>query len=148
MFRVTIISFQGNSITHFIYKLPYNFNRASLLLNFEFQMLFRCCLSCYNHNYAETNFVFIIFVSMRRPRSISIIVIYFPFTASFSLLLIIKFHFSKRTCFLQIFQNICYDFWMITQMKKANNFQIAKVQPRGVAQLSLDFFLISSWCCL
>ena len=31
---------------------------------------------------------------------------------------------------------------MITWMKKANNFQIPKVQPRGVAQLFLDFLEI------
>ena len=42
---------------------------------------------------------------------------------------------------------------MITWMKKAHNFQIAKVQPQGVAQHLLDFLLISAWrslqkCCL
>ena len=35
---------------------------------------------------------------------------------------------------LLIFQNMFYYFWMITWMKKVNNFQIAKVQPQGVAQ--------------
>ena len=30
---------------------------------------------------------------------------------------------------LLIFQNMSYYFWMITQMKNVNNFQIAKVQP-------------------
>ena len=29
---------------------------------------------------------------------------------------------------------------MTTRMKKANNFQIAKVQPQGVVQPLLDFF--------
>ena len=32
--------------------------------------------------------------------------------------------------------------------EKANKFQIAKVQPQGVAYILLIFFLISAWCCL
>ena len=35
--------------------------------------------------------------------------------------------------FLQMFQNISYYFWMITWMKKANNFLIVKVQPQDVS---------------
>ena len=34
---------------------------------------------------------------------------------------------NRRNCFLYIFQDISYYFWMITWMKKANNFQIPKV---------------------
>ena len=34
---------------------------------------------------------------------------------------------------LLIFQNTSYHFQMITWMKNVNNFQIAKVQPQGVA---------------
>ena len=34
---------------------------------------------------------------------------------------------------LLIFQNTSYYFWMIMWMKDLNNFQIAKVQPLGVA---------------
>ena len=33
---------------------------------------------------------------------------------------------------LLTFKNIYY-FWMITWMKNVNNFQLAKVQPQGVA---------------
>ena len=33
-------------------------------------------------------------------------------------------------------------------MKRPNNFQIAKVQPRGIAQLLLDFMPVSAWRCL
>ena len=39
-------------------------------------------------------------------------------------------------------------FWRITSMKKVDNFQIAKVQPHGIAQLLLDFLPISAWRCL
>ena len=42
-----------------------------------------------------------------------------------------------------------YYFWMITWMKKGNNFQIAKVQPQSVAQFFnhlLNFLPVSVWC--
>ena len=41
--------------------------------------------------------------------------------------------FKQMHLFLYIFYNISYYFLMITWMKKANNFQIAKIQPQGVA---------------
>ena len=44
---------------------------------------------------------------------------------------------NRRNCFLYIFQNISYYFWMITWMKKANNFQIPKVLLDCFAQLLL-----------
>ena len=34
---------------------------------------------------------------------------------------------------LLIFENMSYYFWMTTWMKNVNSFQIAKVQPQGVA---------------
>ena len=34
---------------------------------------------------------------------------------------------------------------MVTRMKKANNFQIAKVQPQGVDYILLGFSTISTW---
>ena len=34
---------------------------------------------------------------------------------------------------LLTFKNTFYYFWMITLIKNMNNFQIAKVQPQGVA---------------
>ena len=34
---------------------------------------------------------------------------------------------------LLIFQKITYYFWMIMWMKNVNNFQVAKVEPEGVA---------------
>ena len=46
---------------------------------------------------------------------------------------------NSRTCFLYISQNVSYYFWMIAWMKKANNFQKAKVQSQDFAYLLLDF---------
>ena len=43
---------------------------------------------------------------------------------------------------------IFYYFSMITLMKNVNNFQVAKVQPWGVAQHLLDFLPISVYRCL
>ena len=34
---------------------------------------------------------------------------------------------------LLIFQDMSYYYWMITRMRNVNNFQMAKVQPQGVA---------------
>ena len=49
--------------------------------------------------------------------------------------------------FLHIFCNMPYYFWMIPCIKKANNFEITKVQSQGVgvAYLLYDFFPISAW---
>ena len=62
----------------------------------------------------------------------------------FNLIFIVIDHITsfKQTHFLSlyIFQNFSYYFMIITRMKKANNFQITKVQPQGVAQLLLVFF--------
>ena len=49
---------------------------------------------------------------------------------------------------LVIFQNVFYYFWMKTWMKNENNFQIAKVQPHGIAYHLLDFLPISVCRCL
>ena len=64
---------------------------------------------------------------------ICVFVIYFSFSASFSLVLIIQRHWNRRTCFLYIFKRIYYYFWMIKEMKKANILQISRVQSQGVA---------------
>ena len=60
----------------------------------------------------------------------------------FSLIFFAINHISsfKFTCFLHIFQNTSYYLWMITWMKKPNNFLIAKVQPQHVVQLLVNFF--------
>ena len=47
--------------------------------------------------------------------------------------------------FFRICSIISYHFWMITWMKRVNNFQIAKVEPQGAASLLLDFWPISTW---
>ena len=60
----------------------------------------------------------------------------------FSLISIVINHIrasNRHTNFLSIFQIIFYFFWMIMRMKKVNNFQIAKVQPRHVAQFCFIF---------
>ena len=73
-------------------------------------------------------------LSMSRPRSIYVLSISSVFHFQpHSLPLIIVSHENRCNCFLHMFQNISYYFWMITWMKKANNFLIAKVQPQGVA---------------
>ena len=41
--------------------------------------------------------------------------------------------------FNYIFWNISYYFWILTWMRKANKFRIAKVQPSGFAKILVDF---------
>ena len=58
-------------------------------------------LNTYNHHYAETYFIFSIFMVMSRPRSIYVVSMLsiFLFSASFSLSLIIKSHLNRSTFF-------------------------------------------------
>ena len=85
----------------------------------------RCSLK-HNHDSTDTHLIFSIFVFMSKPTSdcfiLSFIFIVVNFITSF----------KRRTCCFYIFKNIYY-FWVITWMKKANNFQTAKVQVQGVA---------------
>ena len=37
--------------------------------------------------------------------------------------------------------NMFHYFWMITWIKNANNFQIVKIQPHGVASICLAFLI-------
>ena len=69
----------------------------------------------------------------------------------FSLIFIVINHitsFKQTSLFFVYFLKYLQLFWIITWMKNANNFQIVKVQPQGVAQLLLDFLSISVWRCL
>ena len=100
----------------------------------ELQMLLRCC------------FIHITIIIMRHISHIvylcpcltlGLFVSYlcdiFFISASFSLPFIIYPYLNRCTCFLYIFNNISYHFWMITKMNKRNSFPIGKVQPRGFA---------------
>ena len=49
---------------------------------------------------------------------------------------------TDTLAFLLTFENMSYYFWMITWTKNLNNFQIAKVQPQGVAEHLLNFLSI------
>ena len=72
---------------------------------------------------------------MSRPRSMYVVSMrsIFHFQPRFSLSLIRLPRLNRLTCFLYIFKNVFYNFWMIMWMKKANNLQIAKIQPQGTA---------------
>ena len=49
--------------------------------------------------------------------------------------------------FLLIFYSMPWYYWLITWMKNANNLQMLKVHPQGVAKHLLDLLPISAWCC-
>ena len=91
-------------------------------------------LNTYKHHHAEKLFMFTIFVPMSRPRSI----IFMSYLRNLILIFIFIFIVIDRIntdtiVLLLISQNISYYCWMITRIKNVNNFQIAKVQPQGVA---------------
>ena len=57
--------------------------------------------------------------------------------------------FKQTHLFLFIFLEYLPLFWMITWMKKVNNFPILKAQPQGVAtKLLLNILQILTWSCL
>ena len=58
------------------------------------------------------------------------------------------YHAFRHTCSFAYVLKYVILFWMIKWMMDMNNFQIAKVQPQGVAWQLLDFLPVSAWCCL
>ena len=125
-----------------------SFNSACVVFNFFMNLVLNVAqvlLNTYKHHHTDTFLMLSIFVSMSRPRTIYVV----------SARSIFYFHFNYNQnpiktspCFLYVFKNMPYQFWMVTWMKKANDFQITKVQPQGVAQLLHDFLPISVWFCL
>ena len=89
------------------YKFFYElfFYSAPVLLNFFMNWVSDVGLALFNayNHHAEVNFVFsiIVYLYVSRPRSITchIYAIYFSFSASFSLSLIIQPHVNRHTCF-------------------------------------------------
>ena len=67
--------------------------------------------------------------------------LFFIFTLIF---IIINHIISRHTCFLHILQIILNQFWIKKWRKEVNDFEIAKVQPQSVIQLSLHYLLISA----
>ena len=102
-------------------------------------MLLRCCLIYITIVILRHTLYLSLLVSMSRPNSVHVL--------SFRYIFHFQPHFHchytsslKQThLFLYIFQNISYYFWITTWMKMAHNFQKAKVQPQGAAQLLLNF---------
>ena len=107
------------------------------------QMLLIAC----KHHHTEILFIYSIFVSMTRAKSLMsyLCILFFIFT--FIFLIFSHIISLKQTHFFCPFfyNNMSYYFWMITWIKKPSNFPIAKVQPQGVSQPLLDFLPISTW---
>ena len=86
-------------------------------------------------HHTETLFMFTIFVSMFRSMSISVVFMQcvFHFRLQLHYDQLYNLMNTDTLVLLLIFSNLSYWFWIITLMKNVNNFQIAKVQPQGVA---------------
>ena len=100
-------------------------------------------LNAYNHQYTETQFLFSILCPCL-GLGLFMLYLHALFFIS-SLILVVINHITsfKQTFFVNILEyfnlNIFYYFWMITWMKKSNNFQIVKVQPQGLLSFCLIF---------
>ena len=111
------------------------FNWDSVLLNVFINWASNVAwllLNTYNHHYTETH-ILVYFCPCIDP-CLFMSYIHDLCDFLFSLIFIAINHitsFSRRICFCTFFR-ISYYFWTITWMKKANNFQIAKVKPQGV----------------
>ena len=135
-FRIFVAQHLIQYICTLFYKQRFFSNEPQCSLTFswiELQLLVR------NHHHTVTHFIFnifvSIFVSMSRPRSIYVGYIWSIFHFQSYFLAIQSSnnkHYNRHTCFGAFLWNIYY-LWMITWMNKANNFQIANVQPQGVA---------------
>ena len=95
-------------------------------------------LNTYNHHFTKTHFIFSLFGFMSWSRSIYAVSLWpnFHFQPHF------QCHYSYnviKTDTLVFVQNISYYFWVITWIKKVNNFQIVNVQPQGVVSFCLIF---------
>ena len=119
------------------------FNWVSVLLNVFINWASNVAwllLNTYNHHYTETH-ILVYFCPCIDPclfmsyiYDLFMSYIYDLCDFLFSLIFIAINHitsFNRRICFCTFFR-ISHYFWTITWMKKANNFQIAKVKPQGV----------------
>ena len=119
------------------------FSNTHFFISNTFSMPASVLLNTYKHHHTETLlFIFTIFVSMYRSRSIYVIPVLciFHFHLHLHYDLLYNFMNTDTLVFFLILQNVSYYFWMVTWMKYVNNFQIAKIKPQGVVQHLLDFF--------
>ena len=97
----------------------------------ELQMFLKCCLT-HNHHYIETHFAFSIFMPMRLILGLFMLYLYDVFVFFSLIFSIINHIISLKQTHLLLINCLGY-FWMIKWMKKANNFNLANVQPHSVA---------------
>ena len=115
---------QDSSTNFTLFILEYLYPNVALVL-----------LNTYNYHHTKKCFVFSIFASVSRRRSIYVISIrcIFHFQA--------RFHYNESynlikagiIIFCRFLKNISAYFQMIIWMKKVNNFKIAVIQPHGAA---------------
>ena len=142
-----LYKYYNKRITRFFYNQSFFSTQTQWSLTFSWiclQILFRCCLihiaiTILRH---YTFCIFSIFVSMSKPRSMLYL---YDLFFIFNLFFIVIDHltsFKQTHCslvFCTFFRISHLIFWMKTWMKKARNFQKAKVYPQGVAYLLFEF---------
>ena len=136
-------------------KATLSFNSASVLLSLFMNSashVAQVLLVAHNHHCTETHFIFSIFATMSWYSSVMSYLydLFFIFTLIYLITIDHVISLRQTHLFFVIFlEYLIYQLWMVTWLKKVNNFQIAKVQPQAVDQLLLIFLPISPWwCCL
>ena len=111
--------------------------------------MLRCCLIHVTIIILRQHFIFSIFVSISRSRSIYAVSMWSIFVFSLAFVAINHITSSKQTHLFWVHFLECLLYcWDNDVMKKANIFLIAEVQPRSVAQFLFEYLLISAWRCL
>ena len=99
----------------------------------EFQMLLRCYLIHIKSPCWKTFYIYYICTNQCLDLGLFMLYLFDLYLIFIFILIMVNCMSAHTLVLLLIFQNMSCHFWMITWMKTVNNFQIAKVQPQGVA---------------
>ena len=119
---------------HSFFKSKIFFN-STVFLTFswiELQMLLRCCLIHLSITILR-DFLYLLYLYLFVELSLYMSYLWALFFILIFIFIMINRMNTDILVLLLIFQNLSCYFWMITSMKKVNNFQIAKVQSQGDA---------------
>ena len=119
---------------HSFFKSNIFFN-STVFLTFswiELHMLLRCCLIHLSITILR-DFLYLLYLYLFIDLSLYMSYLWALFFILIFIFIMINRMNTDILVLLLIFQNLSCYFWMITSMKKVNNFQIAKVQSQGDA---------------
>ena len=130
--RLSLLTLQNRPNAFFISNTF--FNSASLMLNFFMNWASNLLRFCLIHITVIVlrHILYLVYLCSCLGPGLFKSHLYFIFTLMFSVINYVT-SFKQTYLFFVHFWNKSHYFWMITWMRKANNFQTVKVQPQGVA---------------